>query len=182
LAQLIAHTGKRVILIDGDLRNPSVTRNLAPNANVGLLEVLAGKVQLSDAVITDDRTELVILPTVIETRLLHTNEVLASEAFKQLLEGLRKAYDYIIVDLPPVAPVVDVRATANIVDSYIYVIEWGRTRINVVQHQLEGIPEVQSRILGVVLNKANIKVLERYEYYYGSYYNKKYYGRYGYGG
>ena len=86
-----------------------------------------------------------------------------------------------IVDLPPIAPVVDVRATINVIDSYVYVVEWGRTRINVVQHQLGGAPEIQSRLLGVVLNKANVKVLERYEYYYGSYYHKKYYARYGYG-
>ena len=76
----------------------------------------------------------------------------------------------------------DVRATANIVDCYVYVVEWGKTGINLVQHQLAGMPEVHSRLLGVVLNKANTKVLERYEYYYGSYYHKKYYSRYGYGG
>ena len=181
LAQLIAHAGKRVILIDADLRNPTLTRSLARNANVGLLEVLAGKVDLSRATVLDDRTGLSILPVVIESRLLHTNEIVASDAFKRLIESLRKAYDYIIVDLPPMAPVVDVRATTNIVDSYIYVIEWGRTKINVVQHQLAGAPEVHGRLLGVVLNKANVKILERYEYYYGSYYHKKYYARYGYG-
>lgn len=181
LAQLIAHAGRRVILIDADLRNPTLTRSLARNANVGLLEVLAGKVDLSRAIVLDDRTGLSILPVVIESRLLHTNEIVASDAFKRLIDSLRKAYDYIIVDLPPMAPVVDVRATTNIVDSYLYVVEWGRTRINVVQHQLASAPEIHGRLLGVVLNKANVKVLERYEYYYGSYYHKKYYARYGYG-
>jgi succinoglycan biosynthesis transport protein ExoP len=86
----------------------------------------------------------------------------------------------VVVDFPPLAPVVDVRATTNIVDSYIYVIEWGRTRMNLVQHQLGGAPELYERLLGVVLNKANVRVLERYEYYYGKYYHKKYYARYGY--
>jgi succinoglycan biosynthesis transport protein ExoP len=181
LAQSIAHAGKRVILVDGDLRNPTVTRSLAPDANIGLLEVLTGKVELSQAAITDDETGLMVLPAVIESRLLHTNEILASESFKRLIEGLRKAYDYIIIDLPPIAPVVDVRATTNIIDSYIYVVQWGSTRINLVQHQLAGAPEIYGRLLGVVLNKANVKVLERYEYYYGGYYQRKYYSRYGYG-
>ena len=122
-----------------------------------------------------------MLPAFIQTRLLHTNEILASSAFKRLIEQLRQSYDYVIVDLPPIAPVVDVRATINVIDSYVYVVEWGRTRINVIQRQLGSSPEIQSRLLGVVLNKANMKVLERYEYHYGGYYHKKYYARYGYG-
>lgn len=180
LAQLIAHAGKRVILVDGDLRNPTLTRSVAKNANVGLLEVLSGKIDLTQAIITDKITGLAMLPVLIESRLLHTNEILASDAFKRLIDGLRRAYDYVIVDLPPLAPVVDVRATVNIIDSYLYVIEWGQTGINLVQHELAAVPEIHSRLLGVVLNKANVKVLERYEYYYGGHYHKKYYARYGY--
>jgi succinoglycan biosynthesis transport protein ExoP len=85
-----------------------------------------------------------------------------------------------VIDFPPIAPVVDVRAVTQIVDSFIYVVEWGRTRMNLVQHQLASSPELQERLLGVVLNKANVKVLQRYETYYGRNYYKKYYGRYGY--
>jgi succinoglycan biosynthesis transport protein ExoP len=180
LAYSIAHSGKRVILVDADLRNPTVTRSLAPNANVGLLEVLVGNVGLSQATIVDHNSGLVILPTVNKSRLLYTSEVIGSEAFKRLIEALRKSFDYIIIDLSPLAPIVDVRTTTSFVDCYVYVVEWGRTRINVVQHQLAGAPEIHSRLLGVVLNKANVKVLERYEYYSGNYYNKKYYARYGY--
>jgi polysaccharide biosynthesis transport protein len=96
-------------------------------------------------------------------------------------DGLRKLYDYIIIDFPPLAPVVDVRATINIVDSYVYVIEWGQTRLNMVQRQLDSAPEIFDRLLGAVLNKANTKILDRYEDYYGRYYYKKnYYARYGY--
>jgi succinoglycan biosynthesis transport protein ExoP len=76
--------------------------------------------------------------------------------------------------------VVDVRATAATVDSYLYVVEWGKTRINLVQRQLESAPELAERLLGVVLNKANVKALERYEGHDGKYYNQKYYGSYGY--
>jgi polysaccharide biosynthesis transport protein len=119
---------------------------------------------------------LSFLPAVIESRVFHTNEILASEGFNELIEKLRKVYDYIIVDFPPVAPVVDVRTTTEIIDSYIYVVEWGKTRINLVQHQLLGAPELHDRLLGVVLNKANVGVLARYESYYGRDYHKQYYG------
>jgi polysaccharide biosynthesis transport protein len=176
LAELMAHAGKRVIILDGDLRNPSLSRALAPNSKVGLLEVLNGQMALEDAVYVDQDTGLRFLPAVASSHLAHTDEILASDSFKNFVDGLRKDHDYIIIDFSPIAPVVDVRAATQIVDSYIYVIEWGRTRMNLVQHQLSGFPELYDRLLGVVLNKADVRVLERYETYYGRYYYKNYYG------
>jgi len=181
LAQLIAHGGNRVILLDGDLRNPSATRAMAPDAKVGVLEVINGQIPLESGLYTDGVTGLRFLPAVMESRVLHTNEILASTAFRNLVENLRKTYDYVIIDFPPLAPVVDVRATTQIVDSYVYVVEWGKTRVNLVQDRLLGCPEIHERLLGVVLNKANVNVLERYESYYGKYYYRRHYGdRYGY--
>jgi polysaccharide biosynthesis transport protein len=78
------------------------------------------------------------------------------------------------------APVVDVRVTSSFVDSYVYVVEWGRTKIDVVRHNLRGAPEIADKLLGVVLNKADTKLLARYESYQGRYYYQKYYARYGY--
>jgi succinoglycan biosynthesis transport protein ExoP len=182
LAELIAHSGKRVILLDGDLRNPTLTRALKQDAKVGLLEVLKGQVTLQDSIYFDDRTGLSFVPTRLKSRVAHTNEILASEEFKKLVDCLRDTYDYVVIDLPPLAPVVDVRATTKIVDAYIYVVEWGKTRKSLVQRQLLDAPEVYELLLGVVLNKADVRVMGRYEDYYGSYYTKKYYGRYGYSG
>jgi succinoglycan biosynthesis transport protein ExoP len=181
LAQLIAHGGNRVVLLDGDLRNPSATRALAPDARAGVLEVINSRTALDDAIYTDEVTGLRFLPAVTDGRMLHTSEILASAALRNLVENLRKTYDYVIIDFPPLAPVVDVRATTQIVDSYIYVVEWGKTRMNLVQDRLLGCPEIHDRLLGVVLNKANVNVLERYESYYGKYYYRRHYGdRYGY--
>jgi exopolysaccharide transport family protein len=180
LAQLMAHTGKRVILVDGDLRNPTLSRRLSPDASRGILQVLAGEVELRQAIDVDKETGLHFLPTIFETRLAHTSEILASETFKKLIDGFRQSYDYIVIDLSPLSPVVDVRATANVVDSYVFVIEWGKTGVDLVQHQLASAPEIYESLLGVVLNKVNIKRLQRYEYYHGSYYEHKYYANYGY--
>ena len=155
--QLMAHAGKRVILIDGDLRNLTVSRALARGAKAGLLEVLTGQSTLQDTIYTDARTGLRLLPAVIDLRISHTDEILASKPFKILLESLRKDYDYILVDLPPLAPISDARATAGLIDSYIYVVEWGRTRVNLVRDQLIAAPELYDRLLGVVLSKANLR-------------------------
>ncbi|SPP97735.1 polysaccharide biosynthesis tyrosine autokinase [Bradyrhizobium vignae] len=180
LAQLMAHGGARVILVDADLRNPSLSRALVPDAKIGLVDVVAQKVRLEDALVVDSETKLSILPAGTTSKLLHTNEILASKAMHALVTELRSKFDYVVLDMPPMAPVVDVRVTSSFVDSYVFVVEWGRTKIDVVSHNLRGSPEIQDKLLGVVLNKADTKALARYESYHGRYYYQKYYARYGY--
>jgi len=180
LAQLTAHSGSRTILLDCDLRNPSLSRKLAPNATVGFLEVVSGKASLEEAIWTDPVTRSAFLPCVVESRVVHSSEILGSSATKKLFDHLREMYDYVIVDLSPLAPVVDVRATTSFVDSYVFVIEWGRTKIDVVEHALNVTRGVYDNLLGIVLNKADINVLSRYESYRGKYYYNRYYSRYGY--
>jgi succinoglycan biosynthesis transport protein ExoP len=179
-AQVIAQGGARVILVDGDLRNPSLSRHIAPNARAGLIEVISGKVRLEEALWTEPEINLKFLPAVLHTRLSNSGEILASPATKQLFDQLRGSYDHIIVDLPPLAPVVDVRATTELIDSYVFVIEWGRTKIDVVEHTLHTAPEVYDGLLGVVLNKADLNRLGRYDGLQGNYYYNRYYSRYGY--
>ncbi|MGY4472358.1 succinoglycan biosynthesis transport protein ExoP [Bradyrhizobium sp. LB9.1b] len=179
LAQLIAHSGARVVIVDADLRNPSLSRALVPDAQVGLIDVIAGRVRLEDAMVTDPETKLSILPTGTTSKLLHTNEILASKAMHNLVALLRSKFDYVLLDMPPMAPVVDVRVTSSFVDSYIFVVEWGKTRIDVVQHNLGSASEIKDKLLGVVLNKANTRLLARYESYYGRYHYQNYYARYG---
>jgi succinoglycan biosynthesis transport protein ExoP len=174
-ASMIAHAGSRVILVDADLRNPSLSRNLAPGAAAGLVDVAAGRTALNEALWTDLATGLSFLPAGPEsTKLLHPNEVLGSAAIKSLFDTLRGTFDYVIVDFPPLAPVVDTRTTTSFIDSYVYVVEWGRTKIDVVEHSLSNAREVYERLLGVVLNKANMSVLQRYERYRTTYYYRKY--------
>jgi len=180
LAQSIAQVGGRVILLDADLRNPGLSRKLSPQSKVGLLEVLANQVEIEDAVCFDPDTHLEFLPAVVTERMAHSSQVLASEATKILIERLRQSYDYIIVDLSPLAPVVDVRAMTHLVDSFVFVIEWGRTKIDVVEHALGLAQGVYDNLLGVVLNKADIRLLGRYESHRRDYFHNRYYARYGY--
>ena len=92
----------------------------------------------------------------------------------------RNHYDYIVVDLSPLAPVVDARATTHFIDSYVYVVEWGSTKIDVVETVLKDSREIYDATLGIVLNKADLSVLGRYDRHRGAGYNKKYYKKYGY--
>ncbi|RYH38081.1 MAG: polysaccharide biosynthesis tyrosine autokinase, partial [Alcaligenaceae bacterium] len=180
LAQLIAHAGKRVIVVDCDLRNPSLSMNLAPSATIGLIEIISGAKQLDEATWHDKSTGLTLLPIAKKGPLFHSSELLSAEATRTLFDKLRASYDYVIVDLPPLAPIVDVRATTPLVDCFVLVVEWGRTKIDVVQHALHTAPNVSEAMLGAVLNKTDMKIMKRYDSYHSDYYNTEHYGRYGY--
>jgi len=179
-AHLIAHAGERVILIDCDLRNPSLSRRLAPDADVGLVDVIAGKIDLGDALWTDTTTRMIFLPAGASSRLLHTNKILASEAMRNSINSLRGLFDYVVVDLPPLAPVVDTRSTINFINSYVYVVEWGSTNRDMAEKLLAEAQEIYDRLLGVIMNKADMNVMSRYEGLASHYKYRKSYSRYGY--
>jgi succinoglycan biosynthesis transport protein ExoP len=180
LAALMAQGGAKVLLVDADLRNPSLSRRLAPTAEVGLVEVLSGRAPVSSVACVDSATNLAFVPTVSKSRLLHTSELLGSDATRNFIEQLRAVYDYVIVDLSPLTPVVDVRTVTDLVDAFIFVVEWGATKIGTVEHALAESHGVYENLLGVVLNKADINMLSRYEGYHGHQYYNQYYSRYGY--
>jgi polysaccharide biosynthesis transport protein len=180
LALLMGQVGHRVIVVDCDLRNPSLTRAYAPNATTGLVEVLCGQKSVDEVSWHCPVTGLTFLPAIVKPGLLHTSEILASATTKRLFEQLRLSYDYIVVDLPPLAPTIDVRATGHLVDFYFLVVEWGGTKIDVVKHTLRGARPVSERLLGAVLNKTNIDQMANYDRLGSQYYQNKHYGRYGY--
>lgn len=174
IAELMAQTGNKVLLIDGDLRNPSLTKTLAPDAKMGLVEVLSGQRTLAEVMHTDLETGLKMVPAVLNGRIWHTAEMLSSNAMASLLEAARAEYDYIVIDLPPIVPVVDVRAVAPLIDGFVMVVEWGVTSRDVVREAITTVEPLGERMIGIVLNKASPAVLKRLESYKGRYY-KSYY-------
>jgi succinoglycan biosynthesis transport protein ExoP len=163
VGECIAQSGARVIVVDCDLRNPSLSAILAPKADAGLLEVLSGQRSPEEAIWRDEKTNLEFLPAVCKSQFAHSSDILSSEATRNLFEALRASYDYVIVDLPPLTPIVDVRATAPWIDGYILTIEWGRTNIDVVQHALNTAPDVRQSLIGAILNKADMNAIGRYD-------------------
>ena len=179
LAQMMAHSGSNVLLVDCDIRNPALSRRLAPGARTGLVEVLRDRGSIRDLMWTDPQTGLHLVPSVTSARNPNSSNILGSPIMRRLMGGFREVYDYVVVDLPSLVPIVDVRATVNFVDSYVFVIEWGNTRIDVVQHTLNAVPRVYDNMRGIVLNKVNVSALNRYESHRGDHYYKRYYDRYG---
>jgi polysaccharide biosynthesis transport protein len=180
LALLIGQVGSRVILIDCDLRNPTLTRTLTPKATMGIVEVLSGQRSVEEVSWRCPVTNLTVLPAIEKSGLLHTSEILSSAQTKKLFEQLHANYDYLVVDLPPLAPVIDVRATGHLVDFYFLVVEWGSTKIDVVQHALSRARPVHENLAGTILNKANMEQIGRYDMRRREYYDNRHYARYGY--
>jgi succinoglycan biosynthesis transport protein ExoP len=180
LASHAAQVGGRVILVDCDLRNPAMSRLLAPDVPAGIVEVIKGEASFDKVVWTDPVTKMAFLPAASKARVTDTDEILASDAMRCLIDVLRSNYDYVIVDLSPLAPVVDVRATSRFIDCYLLVVEWGTTKIDVVQKALQDAPAVHDNLLGTVLNKVNIDIASRYEGERAEYYRNKYSAAYGY--
>lgn len=174
LAQLMAHSGARTLLIDGDLRNPSLTRTMAPFANKGLLEVLNDSCNLAAVAWRDPITGLDFIPVHLSAPIAHTGEIVASRAMADTVSQARKEYQYVVVDFPPLAPVVDAKAGSHIVDGFIMVIEWGQTSPEVIKECLDAAEVVQSKLIGAVLNMANSAVLKKIEAYKGKRYHKYY--------
>ena len=180
LAHAMAQVGGRVIIVDCDLRNPSLSRRLAPKATVGIADVISGTRSLEETVWRYPANNLFFLPAGNGAPLFYASDMLEAEPTKRLFDKLRASFDFVIVDLPPLAPVVDVRAAAHLVDCMIMVIEWGRTKIDVVLEALNTAPNVHDAVIGAVLNKTDMNQIRRYDAHCGSMYKNKYYARYGY--
>jgi polysaccharide biosynthesis transport protein len=179
LAQLIAHSGRSVIVVDCDLRNPSLSASLAPNATSGIADIINQGRQIDEMIWRDPKTNLAFLPAISQTPVLHTSEMLATEAMRKLFDQLRSTYDYVIVDLPPLTPLVDVRSTTTFIDCFVLVVEWGQTKIDVVKHALHTAQNIHECLIGAVLNKIDIKMMSRYDSHRSDYYRDDHYIRYG---
>ncbi len=174
LAQLAASGGHKTLIIDADLRNPNLTKLMAPTAEVGLIEVLARSRALADAVVVDPDTNLHMLPAVVPVRMANAAELLGSENMRELLEVARNSYEYVFVDFAPAGPVVDAKAAAHLVDCFVMIVEWGETSRQVVNETLNGNLPLRERLIGIVLNRADPAVLKRHEAYLGSSYHRYY--------
>ena len=174
-AELLAKQGARTLLIDADLRNPGATRMLATHAKAGLLEVLLEKRPVETVLMHNPATNLAFLPAIIKQRVPHSSEILNSGEMRRLLELVKGKFDYVILDLPPLAPVVDARAMEPQLDGFLFVIEWGKTARRTIRHTLLTEPRITDKCVGVVLNKVDMEKMKLYrtfgsvDHYYSRY-------------
>ena len=173
LARNFAQLGKRVLLIEADLRNPSLHRTLGIKGEAGLSNLLAGANGLAEVTLdSDDERLKVILAGPLPP---NPAELLSGSRFVSMLTVACERYDQVIIDGPPVLGLADSPILANVVEGTLLVITSGKTRINTAQAALKRLLAARGRIVGALLTKYDAKAAG-----YGYHYN--YDGYYAYGG
>ncbi|AQP46181.1 hypothetical protein RPIT_13945 [Tessaracoccus flavus] len=173
IAAMFADAGEPTVLIDADLRRPVQAERLGLDGAVGLSQVLAGTIKLSDAMQATDHKHLQVLPA---GRIPpNPAEMVGSSRMRSLIEHLSKAH-MVIIDAPPLLPVTDATLLSASADGAVVVVQSGTTRreqLEVAAHKLR---QVDGNLLGVVLNKVAKKDLGEatFGYGYGSYTSKYY--------
>jgi capsular exopolysaccharide synthesis family protein len=176
LAQSWASSGKRVLLVDCDLRLGSLKRQFKITTEAGLITVLSGNVPFEEAVHHDRDTGIDIL--IAGSTKVTGVDVFGSKSFEAFMKKMRATYDYIILDSPPVLAVPDARVIAQNADAVIHLVHWNATSRRLIRSGLASLFQVNVRVSGLALTRVNAKRMDRYGYYgsgYGGTATSKYY-------
>jgi polysaccharide biosynthesis transport protein len=174
-AIVLAQKGTRVLLIDADLRRPSIHKTLGMGPKTGLSNVLTGNATLQQAVVRSS-----ILPTLFVltagTPPPNPAELLASSNMRDILAELREQYDHIIVDTPPTLSVTDAVVMSTRADAVVLVIRSGQTTKQALRRARDLLMQVNARVAGVLLNAVDLTSPDYYYYYeYQGKYGHRYY-------
>jgi polysaccharide biosynthesis transport protein len=155
LAVSAARAGHKVLLVDFDLRRPSVAREFGHRPHGGVVEVITGDQSLDQALISDEATGIDILP--VRSSPADTTALLTSQRIRALLGELRQRYDFVVLDSPPLLAVTDARLLALHTDATVFVVRWERTKVDAAAAALKVLRDAGARIAGAVLTQVNLK-------------------------
>lgn len=151
---------QRVLLIDCDLRRPSVHRLFGLSDGPGLGDVLMSAAELDQALVALPEYHLTVLPAGLPPS--RPAELLGSSGMRRLLDTLRSRFDRILIDVPPVAPLADLHILAPMVDGLLMIVRAGITPKPAIERALAGLDA--SKVLGLVLNESGGETTEAYNY------------------
>jgi capsular exopolysaccharide synthesis family protein len=166
LAVVYAQTGKKVLLIDADLRKPQIHQRFRISNLNGLSSVLIKERTLQECVATASTPGLYLLPSGPIPP--NPAEMLSSATFAALLKHCREMFDFIIIDTPPVLSVADALIVSSLVDGVVFVVDAKTTSRTVAKKAVQALEKVNAKILGVVLNRVQKKAADYYYYHYYS--------------
>lgn len=149
LAQSFAESGRRVLLVDADLRQPTLGRYLDLEGSVGLTSVLIGEASLAEVTQRWGPDGLDVLAS--GPLPPNPSELLGSPAMEKFVREARNEYELVVIDTPPLLPVTDGAVTSVLADGVLLLVRYGRTRVEQVQQSLDALASVDARVLGAVL-------------------------------
>ena len=171
LANAFANDGKRALYIDADIRKSVTIARYGVNAETrGLTHLLSGQASIEECIYETNIENFDIVFT--GPLVPNSSELLGNHYFSDLIKAAREKYDYVIIDCPPLGNVIDAAVIAEICDGFVLVIESKKTSYRALQTFKKQIEVSKCRILGAVLNKADVQN-KKYSYrrygYYGTY-------------
>jgi capsular exopolysaccharide synthesis family protein len=164
LAVAYAQSDKKVLLIDADLRKPTLHHTFVRTNRWGLTNIITGQTKISEVISKTDINNLDLLSSGPIPP--NPSEILSSKRMSVLLEELKLIYDIIIIDTPPALAVTDAQIVSTKCDGVILVIDSGKVKREVAMKVKSSLEHVKARILGAVLNNIDRKDGEAYYYYY----------------
>ncbi|MCU0691205.1 MAG: polysaccharide biosynthesis tyrosine autokinase [Polyangiaceae bacterium] len=170
IAVVMAQAGQKVLLLDADLRKPRIHRIFGKPSDVGLTVAMLDPGVLTDELLATDIPDLCVL--VAGPIPPNPAELLQSDKFATLLEGLRNRFDRIVIDSPPVGPVTDAAVLATQVDGTVLVVRAFKTSRETVADAKRTLQNVGGRVVGAVLNAVDLERSEYKGYYQYAYYRK----------
>jgi polysaccharide biosynthesis transport protein len=170
LARMCAISGLRTLVIEADLRKPTVHRMMATPQVPGLVEFYRGEATIAEILHQDPSTGAHVLPS--GKLVVDPVKVLGSAEVRQLLKTMAQRYDLVLIDTPPIMAVADARVLAPEVDSTAFVVRWGKTHRDVVRVGLKTLMETGAHLTGVVLSRVNAKRHAEYGFGDSGYYYK----------
>jgi capsular exopolysaccharide synthesis family protein len=151
---------QRILLVDADLRRPTINRLFGIEEGPGLADVLMGGAELDQVLVPLAEYHLTVLPA--GTLPSHPAELLGSSAMRRVLDTLRNRFDRILIDMPPVAPLADLHIVAPLVDGLLMIVRAGITPKPAIERALAGLDV--SKVLGLVLNESGSDATTRDAY------------------
>jgi len=161
---------KKVILIDFDLRRPTINKYFHISNNKGVTNVLAEGLQLKEAIIQTNVKGLAILPSGPVPP--DPGKLVESQKVKEIIDALKEMYDMVIIDTPPAMIVNDAYVVGALADGIVYIIESGRAVLPMIEHAQKLMAKADINLVGVVLNKFRMQGHSYYHHYYNRYYKK----------
>ena len=173
LAVSLAQTGKRILLIDADMRRPTVAKTFGIDDVVGLSDILEGESTLDECCVTSEQTNLTICTEGSATS--HPSELLESDRFIELVDEVRKKFDIVLIDCPPLLAVADPAIISSVVDGCLLTMRIEKNNRTLVERSCEILRDHDAKLLGVIVNSRKAG-RQAYGYTQYNYYGDKAYG------
>ncbi|WP_419057981.1 CpsD/CapB family tyrosine-protein kinase [Enorma massiliensis] len=167
LAQAIASSGKRTLIVECDMRRRSLADMVGARARYGIYAVLSGQVELDEALVATSHRNLFFLDS--EPHIPNPADILSSQRFRKLVAQMESDFDYVVIDTPPVGTFVDAAIIAALADATALVVRERFVKRVELQNAYDQLKKADANVIGVIMNMCEA---ESSEYYY-AYYNKE---------